>query len=79
MPFEGQVFINLEEVMRWIGVGRRHDGREDVRGQLNAHAAQARKGERCRYGQVDAFHLALAFGQSILEERLGSLLYRARS
>ncbi len=55
MPFEVQGFLNLEETMQWMGVGRRHDGREDDRGQLNAHAAQALKRKGCRYGQVDAF------------------------
>lgn len=61
MPFEVQVFINLEEVTRWIGVGRRLDGREDDRGKLNAHAAQALKRKGCRYGQVDALRFAFGY------------------
>lgn len=34
MPFEVQVFNNLEEAMRWIGSGTRHDDRDDGQEQL---------------------------------------------
>ena len=38
MPFEIQVFNNLEEAVEWMGVGRRHDGRDDGQGRLKGYA-----------------------------------------